>query len=116
MDIVTTVTELGKLSAFVMPIVMGLVFVWGQLGAKGKVQLLSSLATGLVVGGGLGYLTLISPTAVAGLNDVTTNVVASGIYGLITGLTASGVYNVGKELATKGYELALRKQGKDSVG
>lgn len=110
MDIVNTVVELGKLSAFVMPIVMSLVTLWGSFGVKGKWQLVSSLATGLVFGGGLGYwqlsnnLTTLSNTTQVG------NVLASTLYGLITGLTASGLYEVGKAAVAKGYEIAFAKR------
>lgn len=77
----------------VLFIVLGLVQVWGRLGAAGKVQLLSSLATGLLVGGSFQIAALGTPALFSDWFAVV-------MYGLLMGLVASGVYEVGKKLAT----------------
>ena len=93
MDIIETITQYAGASVFLMSIIMALVTYWGKLGITGKWQLVSSLSTGLVIGGGFMWIEL-APTNVAGW-------VAVVIYGLLLGLTASGVYEVGKELTAK---------------
>ena len=71
-------------------LVMALVTLWGKFGATGKVQLASSLGTGLVIG------TLYQ----ASLKPLITWVDWFGaiIYGVALGLTATGVYETGKKV------------------
>lgn len=76
--------------ALLLPFIMGLVTLWGKLGAQGRIQLLSSLATGLILGG-LVRFAQVSPATLVGWIDV------AG-FGLTCGLAASGVYEVGKQL------------------
>ena len=80
-------------AAGVLPLVMALVTYWGKLGAKGNVQLVSSMATGLVLGGGIMYVQTF-PQDAAGWTAVV-------LFGLIEGLAASGVYEVAKEVTAK---------------
>lgn len=93
MEIQTAIQELAPLLSWVWVIVIGLTTLWGQLGVKGKAQLLSSLATGLVVGSFFGWVE-VQPT------DLVTWVVV-GTFGLITGLEATGLYETGKGLFKK---------------
>ena len=93
MNVIETLSQYAGASVFLMSIIMALVTYWGKLGVSGKWQLISSLATGLVIGGGFMWIEL-APTTVV-------DWVTVGIYGLLLGLTASGVYEVGKELAAK---------------
>lgn len=79
---------------FVSGIVMALVTAYGRLGIAGRWQLVSSLITGLVLGG-LFWYALYAPVTFVGWFSL-------GLFGLITGLTASGLYEVGKELTKKG--------------
>lgn len=78
----------------VLAIVLALVRLWGKLGATGKVQLLSSLATGLVIGTGF-------QIAVLGVPKTYAEWFMAVVYGLGVGALASGVYEVGKELLVK---------------
>lgn len=76
-------------------VVMGLVTFYGMVGAVGKVQLILSLVTGIV----LGFCYMLSnvgvPTTFEGW-------FAAIIYGLALGLLASGVYETILKAATKG--------------
>lgn len=80
-------------AAGLLPLVMALVTYWGKLGVSGKWQLISSMATGLVVGGFVMYIQTLPQTLVEWS--------ATGLFGLILGLAASGVYEIGKDLVTK---------------
>ena len=80
-------------AAGLLPIVMALVTYWGKLGVTGKWQLLSSMATGLVLGGFVMYIQTLPQTLVEWS--------AVGLFGLILGLAASGVYEIGKDLVAK---------------
>jgi len=93
MNVIETITQYAGASVFLMSIIMALVTYWGKLGVTGKWQLVSSLATGLVIGGGFMWIELAPADAVSW--------VAVVLYGLLLGLTASGVYEVGKELTAK---------------
>ena len=76
-----------------LPLVMAVVTYWGKLGVSGKWQFVSSMATGLVLGGGVMYFQV--------LPDLPSEWFAVGLFGLIMGLAASGVYEVGKALVYK---------------
>jgi hypothetical protein len=77
----------------VLPFVMALVTYWGKLGVQGKAQLVSSMATGLVLGGGVMYLQTLPHDLTSWASVV--------IFGLIEGLAASGVYEVGVKATAK---------------
>ena len=79
-----------------LPLVMALVTYWGKLGVTGKWQLISSMATGLFLGGFVMYLQTFPQTLVEWS--------ACGLFGLVLGLAASGVYEVGKEAVLKANE------------
>ena len=81
-------------AAIVMLIILGLVTVWGKLGLTGKLQLLSSLGTGLVIGSLFMLAALGFPVDFKGWFSVI-------VYGLGMGLVASGIYETGKELTAK---------------
>ena len=93
MNVIDTVKAYAEMSVFLLPIVMALVTLYGKFGVTGKWQLVSSLATGLVLGGGVMYLELIPATAGGW--------VSVSLYGLLLGLTATGVYDVLKIAAAK---------------
>lgn len=93
MDIINLIDSYAGASVFLTSVIMALVTLWGKLGISGKAQLVSSLVTGLVIGGGFMWIELNPATA----KDWATVL----LYGLILGLTASGVYEVGKEIALK---------------
>lgn len=93
MNVIETVKIYAQVSVFLLPIVMGLVTLYGKFGVSGKWQLASSLLTGFVLGGGIMYVET-KPVTVEGW-------VAVVLYGLLLGLTASGVYDVVKVAATK---------------
>lgn len=80
-------------AAALLPLVLGLVTYLGNLGVKGRAQLISSLISGLV----LGSLTLYfqSPP-----QDATGWFVVI-LFGLVVGLAASGVYDTGKKLVAR---------------
>ena len=80
-------------AAALLPVVMALVTYWGKLGVTGNWQLVSSMATGLVLGGFVMYIQTL-PTDLIGWS-------ATGLFGLVLGLAASGVYEVGKDLLDK---------------
>jgi len=80
-------------AAGLLPIVMALVTYWGKLGVSGKWQTVSSMATGLVLGGFVMYIQVLPQNLIEWS--------AVGLFGLILGLAASGVYEIGKELMTK---------------
>jgi len=75
-------------------VVLGLVTLYGKFGLKGKAQLASSLATGVVFGSGFMVAALGFPNTYAGWFSVV-------IYGLMIGLIATGVYETGKEVITR---------------
>lgn len=90
-------SELFKVSAEAGPtillVVMGLVQMYGKFGVSGNMQLVSSLLTGLVFGGGFQMAVLGVPTEFAGWFSVS-------VFGILMGLVASGVYEVGKKLTS----------------
>jgi hypothetical protein len=92
-DLKTFLLMSAALAPFVLPLVMALVTYWGKLGVAGTWQFVSSLATGLVLGGAVWYFSY-PPLSGAGWFSLV-------LFGLIMGLAASGVYEVGKELAKK---------------
>lgn len=75
------------------PFTLGLVTLWGKFGVKGNWQLLSSLGTGLVLGGAVLY------PVVVPVNYVGWLYVAFG--GIANGLVATGVYETAKQLLAK---------------
>ncbi len=77
-----------------LAIVFGLVDYYGKWGVKGKVQLASSLITGLIIGGLIMYFTTYPNTPVAWFS--------MALYGLLVGLGASGCYNGIKTASEKG--------------
>ena len=70
-----------------------LVWLWGQLGLTGKVQLLSSFATGVVIG----IVQQLSTGTVVGFSGWFQVV----IYGIILGGLASGAYEAIKSAVVK---------------
>ena len=80
-------------------VVIGLVWAWGELGAQGKVQLLSSLATGLVLGFLYMFTTTRPPSGDAW--EASGYWFACVIYGLGLGLLASVLYSINKDLIKK---------------
>lgn len=74
--------------------VMVLVWLWGELGATGKVQLLSSFGTGIVIG----VIQQYAAGAVFGLAGWFQAI----IYGIILGGLASGAYEAIKGAVVKG--------------
>lgn len=83
----------GVTTALIFPMVMGLVTYYGKFGITGKWQLVSSMVTGLVLGGFVMYVLVVPATLI--------QYTAVGLYGLTLGLGASGVYETGKEIAVK---------------
>ena len=79
--------------AALLPIVLAIVTYIGKFGVKGKWQLVSSLLSGLILGGVVMYFTTVPTTAVGWFSLV--------LFGLLTGLAASGCYEVGKDIANK---------------
>lgn len=77
----------------ILPFVMAFVTYWGKLGVTGNWQLISSMLTGLVLGGVVMYAQTFPVTFVEWLSV--------GLFGVIVGLAASGVYEVGKDLVQK---------------
>ena len=93
MDLKEYLLLVAQVTPFVLPIIMALVTYWGKLGLKGNWQLLSSLLTGLVIGGATMYF--VSPPEVAA------DWFGLVLFGLMMGLAASGVYEVVKDAASK---------------
>jgi hypothetical protein len=79
-----------------MSIVFGVVNYIGKWGVKGKLQLVSSLLSGLILGGIVMYFTILPSTAVAWFSVV--------LFGLLVGLAASGCYEGIKTASAKGSE------------
>ncbi len=79
--------------------VMALVWLWGQLGATGKVQLLTSFATGVIIG--------VLQYFADGLLTDFQSWFYGALYGIILGALASGFYEVIKVAVEKGAEKAL---------
>lgn len=77
-----------------LAIVFGLVDYYGKWGVQGKLQLASSLLTGLIIGGLIMYFTTYPNTPVDWF------IVA--LFGLLVGLGASGCYNGIKTASAKG--------------
>jgi hypothetical protein len=77
-----------------MPVIIGLVTLYGKMGIKGKWQLVASLVTGFVLGAAI-------QMAVVGFPQVYGDYIALLLFGLVPGLVASGVYETGKEIGTK---------------
>lgn len=92
-DLATLLKTALPTITILIPIVMALVRYWGKLGLTGTWQLVSSMLTGLVLGGAVMYVE-ITPTTPADYLIVI-------LTGLITGLVASGVYDVGKDIMSK---------------
>lgn len=93
-DLLSFLNKAVEVATQSLAIVMPLVTWYGEkLGISGKVQFVSSLVTGLAVGGLFGYLQFAPVDFVSWVQVVLT--------GLISGLMASGVYNVGKAIAKK---------------
>jgi len=94
---------------WVVSVVLGLVWVWGKLGAKGKIQLLSSLATGLIIGSLFMLAATGIPTDFKGWFSI-------AMYGIAMGLVASGIYEVGKEITIKSAAKVLGLPGEKGKG
>jgi len=80
-------------------VVIGLVWVWGELGAKGKVQLISSMLTGLALG--LPYMVTQTRPPVGDWWISFSYWFAGIVYGLGLGVLASVLYNLNKDLLKK---------------
>lgn len=80
-----------------MPVIMGLVTLYGKWGLKGRAQLAASLGTGFVLG-------VAVQMAVVGFPQVYGDYIALLLFGLVPGLVASGVYETGKTIGTKAAE------------
>ncbi len=83
----------------VLSIVFSIVDFIGKMGVKGRWQLMSSLLTGLILGGVIMYFTT-QPTTAVGWFSIS-------LFGLLTGLGASGCYNGIKKASNKGATEAL---------
>lgn len=79
---------------WVLAVVLGLVTFWGKLGVKGVWQLVSSMLTGLLIGGMFDIAALGLPADFAGWFSVS-------MYGIAMGLVASLGYETGKEVVLK---------------
>lgn len=102
--IIQTVLSFGVITSFAVPFTMACVNWLGKAGVKGTWQLVSSLLIGLLLGGGLGFVSL-------GMQVAVIPVGASILYGLGIGLSASGVYDSFKAASLKGsLEAAERLQ------
>ena len=75
-------------------VVLGLVTLYGQFGLQGKVQLASSFATGLILGGAYQLAEMGVPAGFAGWFAII-------IYGLALGLVATGTYETYKQVINK---------------
>ena len=80
-------------------VVIGLVWVWGELGAKGKAQLVSSMITGLALG--LPYMITQTRPPVGDWWLSFGYWFAGIIYGLGLGVLSSVLYNINKDLIKK---------------
>lgn len=80
-------------AAALLPIVLGIVTYLGNLGVKGKAQLVSSLLSGLILGGFTLYFQAPPKNGADWFAII--------LSGLILGLAASGVYDTGKALISK---------------
>ena len=89
-------------------IVFGLVDYLGKLGVKGKAQLISSLLSGLILGGIVMYFTTYPNTAMAWFSVV--------LFGLLIGLGASGCYEGLKKATTSGSAASLGLPGETGKG
>ena len=76
-----------------LPFTMALVNYWGKLGISGKWQLVSSMLTGLVLGGFFMFIQ-VNPQTLVDWSLV-------GFVGLVEGLAASGVYELGLDTVKK---------------
>jgi hypothetical protein len=85
---------LGKNAPFVIMAVLGLGWLAGQLGAKGKVQLAIAFVCGSIIGGAFQIASLGMPSTFSGWFYV-------GITSIIMGLTPSGFYEAVKEGSSK---------------
>jgi hypothetical protein len=83
----------GSIDIVSIIVVFVLVWLWGQLGATGKIQLASSFVTGLVVG-------IIQQFGAGALVDFSSWLNAI-FYGIILGGLASGAYEAIKHLVAK---------------
>jgi energy-coupling factor transporter transmembrane protein EcfT len=77
-----------------LAIVFGLVDYLGKLGVKGIWQLISSMLSGLILGGIVMYFTIYPDTAVGWFSVA--------LFGLLIGLAASGCYQGIKTASAKG--------------
>jgi len=100
--ILETILSFGVITSFVLPLTMALVTYLGKFGVSGKWQLVSSMVTGLLLGGGLAFVTL------GGVANMV-NIMSSLLYGITVGLSASGVYDALKEASTKGQQVAITR-------
>jgi len=91
-----------------MFVVIGLVWLWGRLGLRGRSQLVGSLVTGLVIGSAY-VLTQAPPPEGGGWYAWFVYLFGVLIYGLAIGLLASGVYEQGKEIVIKSLVGAISK-------
>jgi len=84
----------GIIFAPMTMIIFGVVDYLGKLGIQGKWQLVSSLLSGLILGGLVMYFTLGPATAVGWFSVA--------LFGLLVGLAASGCYEGIKTASAKG--------------
>lgn len=80
-------------------VVIGLVWAWGELGAQGKAQLVSSMLTGLALG--LPYMVTQTRPPTGDWWLAFGYWFAAIVYGLGLGVLASVLYNVNKDLLKK---------------
>ncbi len=95
-DLLDFLKTAGIIFVPLMSIVFGVVNYIGKWGVKGNWQLLSSLLTGLILGGIVMYFTILPSTAVAWFSVA--------LFGLLVGLAASGCYEGIKTATAKGSE------------
>lgn len=79
----------AEISPFVVIVVLGLTTFYGQLGAKGRVQLILAMLTGLLLGGSFLMALNGIPATFAGW-------FLTILVGLLFGLMAVGIYETGK--------------------
>ncbi len=89
----------GPIFTPLLAIVFGVVDYLGKVGVKGTWQLISSLLTGLALGGLVMYFMTYPATPVAWF--------AVALFGLLVGLAASGCYNGIVKATTKGSSRSL---------
>ena len=106
-DLLEFLRAAGLIFTPLLAIVFGIVDYLGKLGVKGKWQLVSSLASGLILGGIVMYFTILPMTAVAWFSVI--------LFGLLIGLAASGCYEGIKSATTKGAEKAYIEDRLDDV-